>query len=142
MIYAQIWECSNRRISGAFLSTLQHSVFDGDQSPVWAYSYRNLEEHVRRNPATLARVSITIHFGRNTLRAGQVLYNSGHDLGVGGHHVSREGADLILMEIARTPNSYASSDRRESGSTYQTFLRWRFIDLKLTMTATLSKPFP
>jgi hypothetical protein len=83
------------------------SCFDENQTPVWAYRYKELGADVRQDPFVRARARIEIPSGGGILCAGQVLSNIGLVLEVEGHHIRLEGVELTVTATNEVPDLYA-----------------------------------
>jgi hypothetical protein len=79
------------------------SCFDENQTPVWAYRYKDLGADVGRDPFVRARAWIEMPSGRNILHTGQVLSHIGLDLEIGGHHIRLEGVELSVIASRALP---------------------------------------
>ena len=84
------------------------SCFDEDQTPVWAYRYKDLGTDVRRDPFVPARVRVIMPSGRNILQTGQVLSHIGLDLEIGGHHIRLHDVELCVIATPAVPDLSAS----------------------------------
>ena len=88
------------------------SCFDENQTPVWAYSVKDLSADVGRDPIVRAQARIEMPLGRNFLHPGQILSNIGLDLEIYGHRIRLEGIELSV--IAATPLPDLSAPLTES----------------------------
>jgi hypothetical protein len=107
MTFPEILEYLTHRSSHGPRDLRSSSCFDENQTPVWAYRYKNLGADVRQDPFVRARARVEIPSGRNILRAGQVLSNIGLDLEVEGHHIRLEGVELTVIATKDIPDLYA-----------------------------------
>jgi hypothetical protein len=80
------------------------SCFDEDQTPVWAYRYKDLSADVRRDPFVRARARVVMPSGQNILHTGQVLSHIGLELEIGGHHIRLEGVELSVVATPPLPD--------------------------------------
>jgi hypothetical protein len=80
------------------------SCFDEDQTPVWAYRYKDLGADVRRDPFVQARARLEMPSGRNILHTGQVLSHVGLDLEIEGHRIRLEGVELSVIATPALPD--------------------------------------
>jgi hypothetical protein len=107
MTFPRILEYLTHRSSHGPPDHRSSSCFDENQTPVWAYRYKDLGADVRRDPFVRARARIEIPSGREILCAGQVLSNIGLDLEVDGHHIRLEGVELTVIATKGIPDLYA-----------------------------------
>jgi hypothetical protein len=73
------------------------SCFDENQTPVWAYRYKDLGADVRQDPFVQARARVEMPSGKNILHTGQALSNIALDLEIEGHHIRLEGVELTVI---------------------------------------------
>ena len=104
MTFPGIFEYLTHRRSHEPPDTRSSSCFDEDQTPVWAYRYKDLVTDVRRDPLVPARVRVIMPSGRNTLHTGQVLSHIGLDLEIGGHHIRLHGVELSVIATPALPD--------------------------------------
>jgi hypothetical protein len=104
MTFPGIFEYLTRRRSHEPPDARSSSCFDEDQTPVWAYRYKNLVTDVRRDPLVPARVRVIMPPGGNTLHTGQVLSHIGLDLEIGGHHIRLHGVELSVIATPALPD--------------------------------------
>jgi hypothetical protein len=97
MTFPQILEYLTHRRSHGPPDNCSSSCFDENQTPVWAYCYKDLAADVRQSICARARGRLQLPPGRNTLHIGQVLANIGLDLEIDGHHVRLEGVELSMI---------------------------------------------
>jgi hypothetical protein len=97
MTFPQILEYLTHRSSHGPPDNHSSSCFDEDQTPVWAYSYKDLGADVRQNPCVRARARLEMPSGWNILHTGQVLSNIGLDLEIEGHHIRFEDVELSVI---------------------------------------------
>jgi hypothetical protein len=83
------------------------SCFDEDQTPVWAYRYKDLGADVRRDPFVRARARVEMPPGRNILHTGQILSHIALELEVGGHHIRLENVELSVIATPPLPDLFA-----------------------------------
>jgi hypothetical protein len=84
MTFPQILEYLTHRGSHGPPDNHSSSCFDENQTPFWAYRFKNLGADVRRDPFVRARARLELPSGRNILHTGQVLSNIGLDLEIEG----------------------------------------------------------
>ena len=101
MTFPRILEYLTHRSPDGPPDNRSSSCFDENQTPVWAYRYKDLGADVGRDPIVRARARIEMPTGRNFLHTGQILSNIGLDLEIDGHHIRLEGVELFV--IATTP---------------------------------------
>jgi hypothetical protein len=80
------------------------SCFDENQTPVWAYRYKDLGADVRRDPLVRARAWVIVPSGQNILHTGEVLSQIGLDLEIGGHYIRLVGVELSVIAPAALPD--------------------------------------
>src|ERR1700722_6332082 len=97
MTFPQILEYLTHRSSHGPPDDHSSSCFDENQTPVWAYCYKNLGADVRRDPLVRARARVEMPLGRNIVHAGQVLSHIGLDLEIEGHHIRFEDVELSVI---------------------------------------------
>ena len=107
MTFPRILEYLTHRSSHGPPDHRSSSCFDENQTPVWAYRYKELGADVRQDPFVRARARIEIPSGGGILCAGQVLSNIGLDLEVEGHHIRLEGVELTVTATNEVPDLYA-----------------------------------
>jgi hypothetical protein len=107
MTFPRILEYLTHRSSHGPPDHRSSSCFDENQTPVWAYRYKDLGADVRQDPLVRARARIEIPPGRDILCAGQVLSNIDLDLEVDGHHIRLEGVELTVFATKGIPDLYA-----------------------------------
>jgi hypothetical protein len=107
MKFTQIVEYLAHRSPHGPPDRLSSSCFDENQTPVWAYRYKDLGADVWQDPFVRARARVEIPLGRDILRAGQVLSNIGLDLEVEGHHIRLEGVELTVAATTGIPDLHA-----------------------------------
>jgi hypothetical protein len=108
MTHSSLFEYLTHRTSHGPPDHRSSSCFDENQTPVWAYRYRDLDLDVREQPHVLPRALVELPPGRNILCAGEVVSNISLDLEVEGHHIRLQDVDLTLIATTRMPDSYAS----------------------------------
>src|ERR1700728_2533810 len=86
MTFPKIFEYLTHRSSHEPPDDGSSSCFDEDQTPVWAYRYKDLGADVRRDPFVRARARVEMPSGRNILHTGQVLSHIALSLEIGGGH--------------------------------------------------------
>jgi hypothetical protein len=104
MTFPGIFEYLTRRSSREPPDNGSSSCFDEDQTPVWAYRYKDLGADVRRDPFVRARARVVMPSGQNILHTGQVLSHIGLDLEIGGHHIRLEGVELSVIATPALPD--------------------------------------
>jgi hypothetical protein len=104
MTFPRILEYLTHRSSHGPPDHRSSSCFDENQTPVWAYRYKELGADVRQDPLVRARARIEIPSGGDILCAGQVLSNIGLDLEVEGHHIRLEGVELTVIATKHIPD--------------------------------------
>ncbi len=104
MTFPQIFEYLTHRGSHGPPDDHCSSCFDENQTPVWAYRYKDLGADVRRDPSVRARARLELPSGRNILHTGQVLSHVGLDLEIGGHHIRLEGLELSVIATPALPD--------------------------------------
>jgi hypothetical protein len=108
MTFPQILEYLTHRSSHGPPDQLHSSsCFDENQTPVWAYRYKDLGADVRQDPFVRARARVEMPSGRNILYTGQVLSNIALDLEIEGHHIRLEGVEMTVIATKGTPDLYA-----------------------------------
>jgi hypothetical protein len=107
MTFPRILEYLTHRSSHGPPDHRSSSCFDENQTPVWAYRYKELGADVRQDPFVRARARIEIPSGGGILCAGQVLSNIGLVLEVEGHHIRLEGVELTVTATNEVPDLYA-----------------------------------
>jgi hypothetical protein len=108
MTFPEIFEYLTHRSSREPPDNRSSSCFDEDQTPVWAYGYKDLGADVRRDSFVAARARIVIPSGQNILHTGQVLSHIGLELEIGGHHIRLEGVELSVIATPALPDLSAS----------------------------------
>ena len=104
MTFPGIFEYLTHRRSHEPRDKRSSSCFDEDQTPVWAYRYKDLVRDVRRDPLAPARVRLIMPSGRDALHTGQVLSHIGLDLEIGGHHIRLHGVELSVIATPALPD--------------------------------------
>jgi len=107
MTFPGIFEYLTHRRSHEPPDTRSSSCFDEDQTPVWAYRYKDLGADVRRDPFVRARARVEMPSGRNILHTGQVLSNIALELEIGGHHIRLESIELSVIATPAIPDLLA-----------------------------------
>jgi hypothetical protein len=107
MTFPQILEYLTHRSSHGPPDHRSSSCFDENQTPVWAYRYKDLGADVRQDPFARAWARVEMPSGRNILHTGQVLSNIGLDLEIEGHHIRLEGVELTVIATTGIPDLYA-----------------------------------
>jgi hypothetical protein len=104
MTFPEIFANLTHRSSHEPPDNRSSSCFDEDQTPVWAYRYKDLGADVRRDPLVRARARVEMPLGRNILHTGQVLSRMELDLEIGGHHIRLEGVELAVIATPALPD--------------------------------------
>ena len=104
MTFPGIFEYLTHRRSHEPRDKRSSSCFDEDQTPVWAYRYKDLGADVRRDPFVRARARVEMPSGRNILHTGQVLSNIALELEIGGHHIRLYGIELSVIATPALPD--------------------------------------
>ena len=104
MTFPGIFEYLTHRRSHEPRDKRSSSCFDEDQTPVWAYRYKDLGADVRRDPFVRARARVEMPSGRNILHTGQVLSNIALELEIGGHHIRLHGVELSVIATPALPD--------------------------------------
>ena len=104
MTFPKIFEYLTHRNSRVPPDDRSSSCFDEDQTPVWAYRYKDLGTDVRRDPFVPALVRVIMPSGRNILHTGQVLSHVGLDLEIEGHRIRLEGVELSVIATPALPD--------------------------------------
>jgi hypothetical protein len=104
MTFPQILEYLTHRSSHGPPTNRSSSCFDENQTPVWAYRYKELGADVRRDPFVRARARVAMPAGQNILHTGQVLSHIGLELEIGGHHIRLEGVELSVIATPALPD--------------------------------------
>src|SRR3984957_7357785 len=104
MTFPQILEYLTHRSSHGPPDNHSSSCFDENQTPVWAYRYKDLASDVRRDPRVRACARLEMPSGRNILHTGQVLSNIGLDLEIDGHRIRLEGIELSVVAGTALPD--------------------------------------
>jgi hypothetical protein len=107
MTFPRIFEYLTHRSSHAPPDGRSSSCFDEDQTPVWAYRYKDLCADVRRDPFVRARARVEMPLGRNILHTGQVLSHIALELEIGGHHIRLESVELSVIATPALPDLFA-----------------------------------
>jgi hypothetical protein len=104
MTFPRIFEYLTHRRSHGPSDNRCASCFDEDQTPVWAYRYKDLGTEVRRDPFVRARVRVIMPSGRNSLHTGQVLSHIGLDLEIGGHPIRLQDVEVSVIATSALPD--------------------------------------
>jgi hypothetical protein len=107
MTFPKIFEYLTHRNSRVPPDDRSSSCFDEDQTPVWAYRYKDLGADVRRDPFVRARARVEMPSGCNILHTGQVLSNIALELEIGGHHIRLESIELSVIVTPAIPDLFA-----------------------------------
>jgi hypothetical protein len=104
MTFPQILEYLTHRSSHGPPDNCSSSCFDENQTPVWAYCYKDLAADVRQDTFARALARLELPPGQNILHTGQVLANIGLDLEIAGHHIRLEGVELSVFAATGLPD--------------------------------------
>jgi hypothetical protein len=107
MTFPRMFEYLTRRSSHEPADDRSSSCFDEDQTPVWAYRYKDLAADVRRDPFVRARARVELPSGRNILHTGQVFSHIALELEIGGHRIRLESVELSVTATPALPDLFA-----------------------------------